>query len=64
MYNDYPCFSDMARTLTKQMLRTPAIEKFNKNRDLELDLVSSFMSSGGIQKSLGRYMERLAKLSK
>ena len=55
---------DMARTLTKQMLRNMAIERFNKNRENELDLVSSFMASGSIQKSLGRYMEKLTKSGK
>ncbi|XP_072043765.1 enoyl-CoA delta isomerase 1, mitochondrial-like [Amphiura filiformis] len=52
---------DMARVLTKQMLRNQAIEKFNKNRENECDLVSMFMSSGSVQKNIGRYMETLTK---
>ena len=54
----------MARTVTKQMVRNAAIERFNKNRENELDLVSSFMASGGVQKNIGRYMEKLAKSGK
>ena len=53
--------SEVARVLSKLMLRQPTIDKLRSRQQDDINQFVSFCMKDSVQKSLGMYMEALKK---